>query len=88
MIFLIFFSTLDMWLWLYQKITCHTSFEYSYFIVIVVNLGWTKSALNKENTNLSELKKECEIYLTMLLWLGQKKKKKKRWLAFSNRPRI
>ena len=53
-----------------------SSFEYSYFIVIVVNVGWTKSALNKENTNLSELKKRCEINLTMLLWLGKKKKKK------------
>ena len=36
-------------------------------IVIVVNIGWTKIALNKENTNPSELKK-CKIYLIMLLW--------------------
>ena len=45
----------------------------SYFIwiiiVIVVNIGWTKTALNKENTNLSEFKKKSKIYLIMLLWL-------------------
>ena len=49
----IFFSTfhiLDMWL--YQKITYHMVLHLN--IVIVANISWTKSAVNKENTSLPE----------------------------------
>ena len=55
------FHTLEMWL--YQKITCHTSFEYSY-----CGKYWLDQDCIKQRKHQPFRVKKCKIYLIMLLW--------------------